>query len=473
MLMVTDSGETEPMSSSRTVLDSKGNQYVLGEMIGQGGQGEVWRVNGRSKAVKLLRVGTGKEGSIKESAHKGSSSTIKRTLDFHASRNIATPDTGYIMELLTGMCSLGSLIQPLDEVDVRSWYLKGGGLARRLNLLSRAAHLLSQIHNKGLVYTDPSPSNIFISKEPDNNAVWLIDSDNLDFESGPGTTCYTPGYGAPEPFLTDPGANSLTDSYAMAVLAFKALTLLHPFIGDGVDDGPPELEHKAFMGDYPWIEDQNDASNRSSMGIPRNWVLSKKLRSIFDRYFTAGRLNPIERPNLDILRLYPGACNATLKCTNTNCGQTFYSNQKNCPWCNSPAPAFVRVLFHLWDPEFNDASFLLKPDGERKVFHLGVVSDGDTFVIDRRLAYGEYEGDVFQGVLSFSLKGKVLSIQSLDEINNHALWRKSSQNGEWEYVEIGADPHPIKMKIGNSPWQLHFGDEDSVHRVIKFQYKEN
>lgn len=88
-------------------------------------------------------------------------------------------------------------------------------------------------------------------RQAEAHEAWLIDLDNLCTHSEPGRAVFTPYYGAPEIVTGRSGATSLSDAWAFAVLAFNALTLLHPLCGDLVRDGEPELEEQALTGQVP------------------------------------------------------------------------------------------------------------------------------------------------------------------------------------------------------------------------------
>ena len=84
------------------------------------------------------------------------------------------------MEMFTGMAPIRSLMRPPKGTgSVAQWYFQGGGLRRRLRLLARVAEVLSELHGRGLVYADLSPSNVFASEKSNAGEVRLIDTDNV------------------------------------------------------------------------------------------------------------------------------------------------------------------------------------------------------------------------------------------------------------------------------------------------------
>ncbi len=287
------------MNERRYVQDVNGQRYWLGHLLGRGGQGEVYAVEGGRLAVKIIRFG--KSPVRREQLRRQLDFVHRLSLDdLSIARPLAMlgePNLGYVMELLTSMEPLRKLVYPPKEArSLMGWYIESGGLRRRLNLLARCAEVLSRLHGKGLVYGDLSPNNVFVSSGALGEEVYLIDTDNLCYQSAPDASrLYTRRYGAPEVVLGKSGVNSLTDAYSFAVLTFETLSLVHPFIGDLVDEGEPELEEQALTGLLPWIDHPDDERNRASHGIPREFVLSPRLKELSERAFIAGQNDPLER----------------------------------------------------------------------------------------------------------------------------------------------------------------------------------
>ncbi len=381
------------MAHMKAVIDQNGVRYELDRLLGQGGQGSVYSIMGGRLAAKII-LG----GSRLKRERLRSQLTFVRRLPLQELalakplEMLRPPHTGYIMEFLTEMAPIKSLSNPgKGRSPSVEWYLGGGGLRRRLLKLGKAAQILSQIHGKGLVYSDPSPDNIFISSVLTGQEVRLIDTDNLHYESDSAKAVYTPGYGAPELINGKSGASTLTDSYSMAVIAFQVLTLAHPFIGDLVNDGEPELEEQAFAGQLPWIDDPEDDSNRAGFGVPRDWVLSPKLFDVFAQAFGPGRQDPTKRPSTSTLAdLLYSAADSTVQCR--NCSGTYFFTSSECPWCDAARPTVVTTVFHIWDPGLgSNGDILMRPKGERKVPVLAghfAATDNSTFTITRRLAFG-------------------------------------------------------------------------------------
>ncbi len=239
--------------ANKRVVDELGQVYELGKELGRGGQGAVFAVKNAKKAIKILfNCSPGRRIQLRQQLKQVQMLfDIKKLAIAQPLEMLKEPDLGYVMELLTDMTPISNLINiPKNTECLVEWYLEGGGLRRRLLLLARCAETLAQLHGKGLVYSDPSPNNIFVSSDIDNNEIiGLIDADNLHYESDASSIkCYTPEFGAPELITGKSGVNTLTDAHAFAVIAFKTLSLVHPLMGDMVTDGEPELETQALEG---------------------------------------------------------------------------------------------------------------------------------------------------------------------------------------------------------------------------------
>lgn len=333
------------------VVDEQGYKHYLARKLGQGGQGAVFSTKDKNVVIKIaLNSNTG-EIIIDKNSYKTFKDNIDevRILPLPKGMHIAKPIillkepyNGYVMRLLTDMVPIRKLIIP-NEDSIASFYQKTGGLRRRLQLLKKISRELLRLNALSIVYADISPENIFISSDIDAVEAWFIDADNMRYTIDFSKTIKTMGYGAPEVVIGKNSNNTLSDIYSFATIAFEVLTLVSPFDGvlltnddnwDDEWDDDCDKYAKAERGEIPWIEDEDDDSNYSESGIPREIVLSNQLKNLFQRTFgKEGRTNPICRPSMsEWYKVISQAEAATIECK--KCSSTFYIGTNICPFCN-------------------------------------------------------------------------------------------------------------------------------------------
>ena len=264
----TEINNIEPSEDVIEIYDSNGYKYLTTQKISEGGQGAVYLTNDNNIAVKLA-FGENKKLLTSESLSNEIISGLNEeyfriiTLPLPANTNITLPLTtlknavGYTMRLMDDMTSFEKRFTTnygnksktgysnewlettfSDQPEFRtklSDYIGEGGIRSRLHAYYECACILAKIHAQGLVYCDLSDNNVFISKENENfenDHVWLIDADNLNYQNNTLNTGYfTPKYGAPE-ILKGWGCSFCSDCYAFATSFFWSATMNHPLQGN-------------------------------------------------------------------------------------------------------------------------------------------------------------------------------------------------------------------------------------------------
>jgi len=453
----------------RRITDDRGQTYELERELGRGGQGAVYAAKGGKRAIKILFD----RSNTRRDLLRGQLQNIRQ---MHELRNLAiacplemlqAPHLGYVMELITGMIPIAQLINPPRSVDsLAEWYLDGGGLHRRLILLARCAEVLAQLHSKGLVYSDPSPNNIFVSTDLDAYETRLIDADNLHYESSSSTRSFhTPGYGAPELVLGKSGVNTLTDAHAFAVIAFQTLCLVHPLMGDLVLDNEPELEEKALEGSLPWVEDPDDQSNATLHGFPRDIVLSPKLKKLCQRCFSKGLQEPIKRPGISqwVEDLY-SAADFTMKCP--DCSSTYYANQNRCPWCDYPRPVFVELRIKRWEPLQEAREYKQYIKGQVGLACL-VVTEHQSLILTNRTVTGRTGIDSHIPAIELQIEKTNVRIRSL---NGQCFWLSSFDDEHQVVTEVQDEWKRFSSNDQHRTWLLHFAPINCSHRLATFRF---
>jgi serine/threonine protein kinase len=383
----------------KQAIDNWMNIHSIGDFIAGGGQGSVYRTNDADIAVKFVVYETDKidekTGKKIKEPITGKNEIEKENRKFDNIRIIPIPknlplalpiavlrdNAGYAMRLLSSMKPFNSFGLfttesriDIDDTAIPKWFadLGGhlqnlqkqlvhyqitGGLRRRLEALSQCAAILARLHAVGLVYADISDGNVFVSEQGENEPsartlVWLIDADNLRYDTGKGSVIYTEKYGVPE-VMQGTGVPSCSgDCYAFAVMAFWMLTMQHPFLGAVIDESEDrEDDQKAFAGLLPFVDDPDDDSNGADT-VRRSLFLNKNLTALFEDMFCAGRISPAARPPaLCLSYALAEAADTALACP--VCGMSYYHTENDCPYCDAPKPSYLIVRSFIAD----DASF--------------------------------------------------------------------------------------------------------------------
>jgi serine/threonine-protein kinase len=212
--------------------------YQLGELLGSGGMGEVYRAThrmlARPAAVKLIRpemFGGDAERADLAITRFRREAEVAATL--RSPHTVALYDFGqaedqtlyFVMELLEGM-DLETLVSKKGPVPA----------ARTIHILRQVCESLEEAHARGLVHRDIKPANIHLGivglrhdfvKVLDFGLVKRVGaapmSGERSLKTGEGTIAGTPGYLAPE-MVTAAVVDGRADLYALGCVAYYLLT---------------------------------------------------------------------------------------------------------------------------------------------------------------------------------------------------------------------------------------------------------
>jgi serine/threonine-protein kinase len=211
--------------------------YQLGERIGRGGMGEVFRafdtVRGRVVALKRLPAELAADPDYR--ARFQSESTL--TARLNEPHIIPIHDFGEIdgrlfidMRLVEGNDLAAQLANhgPLSPVHA-------------VNVITQVAAALDAAHRVGLVHRDIKPANLLLANGEAGEFVYVADfgiarvaaSNGQVSLTATGATVGTLDYIAPERFVHGHGDHRV-DIYALGCVLYESLTGSKPFSGDGL-----------------------------------------------------------------------------------------------------------------------------------------------------------------------------------------------------------------------------------------------
>jgi DNA-binding helix-hairpin-helix protein with protein kinase domain len=266
---------------------------LVEELLGAGGQGEVYRVaiDGQQQALKWYYPHTGTREQLEnlvELIRKGSpDARFLWPTDLLAMDH--RPGFGYLMPLRPAR------YKGVTDLLVRSVSPSFKNLATACANLSDA---FLQLHSKGWCYRDISQGNMFF--DPDTGDVLVCDVDNVGVNDGPTSILGTPRFMAPEVVRGEAHPSTETDRFSLAVMLFLVLLNDHPLDGRKEADihcfDRPAMERLYGMEPL-FIFDPNDRSNEPVPGCHDNaiafWpIYPAFLKNLFIKSFTDGLRNP-------------------------------------------------------------------------------------------------------------------------------------------------------------------------------------
>jgi serine/threonine-protein kinase len=212
--------------------------YQLGELLGRGGMGEVYkathRMLARPAAIKLIR--TEMLGAVDEEAARLAVTRFRREAE--AAANLRSQHTVELYDFgVTEDGTLYLVMEFLDGMDLETLVRETGPLSagRVIHILRQVCESLEEAHRSGLVHRDIKPANIHLGrvglrhdfvKVLDFGLVKEVSSVRVEHSLStiPGQMALgTPAYMAPEMALGEP-VDERADIYALGCVAYYLIT---------------------------------------------------------------------------------------------------------------------------------------------------------------------------------------------------------------------------------------------------------
>lgn len=361
-----------PIKGDKVLINGK--EYTLGAKLGGGLEGNIFDVKDfPNYVIKIIN-----DEKMTVAQRNEAYQHLKWLYDFcsrkkEISQRMAVPkalldnELGYIMRKANEHYSLKEYItDPEDINDFENWYKNDYTLKKRYQIIVNLFGALREIHLSGLIFTDLSPNNIMVHKK--QNQIVFVDTDNIRnrMDSYLGVLG-TPGYMAPE-IYRKPNAelakqNNIdfkilsncgritpeSDIFSAAIIAFQLLTLQHPFIGDEVEEGEPELEEKALEIKTDYIFKEGTTNNSTYKLTPVfNEITTHEIRKLFYRTFVEGKDYPALRPtDEEFLEAFQNALDLIVECPDCGFSRLYLSDNENCCInCNKPFKSKVTMIIY-------------------------------------------------------------------------------------------------------------------------------
>ncbi len=220
----------------QVVKEREMGSYRLGELIGRGGMGEVYRAThrmlARPAAIKLIRP----EVLAGRSAESANLAVTRFRREAEAAANLRSPHTVELYDFgVTDDGTLYFVMELLQGMDLETLVQREGPLPskRVIHILRQVCESLEEAHASGLVHRDIKPANIHVGRVGlRHDFVKVLDFGLVKSVGGltgdsmgtaAGLTPGTPAYMAPEMALAEE-VDARADIYALGCVAYYLLT---------------------------------------------------------------------------------------------------------------------------------------------------------------------------------------------------------------------------------------------------------
>jgi serine/threonine protein kinase len=224
-------------------------QYVLGEKLGEGGMGVVYKgshaAHARPVAIKVLPRRRASRENIQRFEREAQ---VTRRLSHP--NTVAVYDQGRTREGLPYFA-----MEYVDGLDLQTLVEREGPLApaRAAHLLFQLAGALSEVHAVGLIHGDVKPANAMLSRRGNCDLVKLLDfglshsvaEPCAEQPAGYAPIAGTPLYLPPEAVTAPESLDARSDLYSLGALGYFLLTGVPPFAGNSLVEVCGQHVHSA------------------------------------------------------------------------------------------------------------------------------------------------------------------------------------------------------------------------------------
>ena len=349
-------------------FELNGKRIKVLDLLGEGGQGEVYLVNDGNKdyAFKYyLDIPSDDfKYNLKNNIRKGAPSEVflwpKEYVEFE-------DDTcGYLMDL-----------RPKNYLSFIS-YLNGVNKFKNqktlINWCIELCLAFKKLHEMGYSYQDLNDGSFFL--DPDSGKILICDNDNVTANQKNLGVLGKMRYMAPEIVVGKYLPDTHSDRFSLAVILFLTLCLGNPFEGELLKkyDFVDENSEREMFGTKPvFIMHKTNTSNRPIRGyhtaIIKRWPhLPIYIKEAFHRTFVEGISDRENERTTEIewIRVLTKYRDELLTCS---CGKEFiYGFEENninskCPHCNKPTKTFCYI-------QVGKRRIALEPNKKIYKFHL-------------------------------------------------------------------------------------------------------
>lgn len=349
------------MTRESAYFDGNGQPVTLGNLLGRGGEGEVYAVASQPQmAAKILHPARrgGKHDKVRAMVARPPNGAygdveglpvltwpVAPLYADHRRRDGST-FVGYTMRRIAPRDFV-----PLYQLTASRRRNALGGTTltwdRLVVLAMRLAHVVRTLHAFGYAVGDLNDRNVLVSRKL---TPLLMDTDSFQVPDGRGG--HHPSrvgdqlYWPPDLLDVDLTRHKESreggDRYALAVLLFQLfMDGLRPYQSRGrLVQNLDSLVDKTRAGHYPW-KDPRPGELEPPAGAPPYAALPSNLRVLFERAFVAGHHKPKRRPSADDWHAaLQQAYAAGFRTCTRDARHVHAAELRGCPWCGPGGDPF-------------------------------------------------------------------------------------------------------------------------------------
>jgi DNA-binding helix-hairpin-helix protein with protein kinase domain len=338
------------MTATKTTIpkytDSFGNVIEIGKLIGKGGEGTVYEVQGKQGTVLKIYHRYDEERSKKIILMTKLKN--ERLLRYTAWPTETVKDeTGKVIGFLMPSAN-GKEIHILYSPKNRLNAFDHVSLPFLIHTAANIARAFAVVHDSGQVIGDVNHSNIVVSKD---GTIKLIDCDSFQIGRNRNLFLCKVGVGTHQPpelqsrSLSNTIRTTNHDLFGLAVIIFQLLYMgRHPFSGQLIGSGHNEMPIEKAIEQYRFAYGKNAKQSQVKQPpgtLPLDFY-SAELAYLFEKAFSQANTNNRPKPIewIDALE----KLNKEFICCPINQAHTYTRALHQCPWCEYETKTGI-VLF--------------------------------------------------------------------------------------------------------------------------------